>query len=432
MNKFNIECKKCGYITNNFTDWFKSDQKCHECKSNQVAVNYLDDSIKLEDIYKNYDESKGMWNYFNVLPLVNQDNIVSCGEGCPPIEKWEFLENYIKTLGADINIYIQRNDLSKATGTFKDMAGTVVASVLKENNIQEYVVASTGNIASAFSYYLFKAGIKLTAFIPKGSSKLHEAEISSYGHTVLRADGDYEKAKELAAKYAKNNSIPLAAGNFDPMRVEAKKIMVYEWMRQLGFIPDVYIQALSGGTGPLGIIKALDELKSTSLPKFIMVQSEKCAPMADAWKKAKSDNFPDEYEFDYPVYSNPDTKIVTLSTGNPKTYPVLSKVIRESNGDIIDYNEDKVTEVARLISLETGIKVGPAAAISIGALIKSVQEGKIVSGNRVVVNLGESIRRAPDFFENFISKAQIVDDNLDFEQVDKSSLKKNLWENIIS
>jgi len=49
--------------------------------------------------------------------------------------------------------------------------------------------------------------------------------------------GDYAKAKEIAAGYAAAHNIPISAGNIDPIRVEAKKTMVFEWLRQIDQIP---------------------------------------------------------------------------------------------------------------------------------------------------------------------------------------------------
>lgn len=75
--------------------------------------------------------------------------------------------------------------MNPGTGTFKDVAASVAASVLKENGVKRFAIASTGNIATAFSYYLAKAGISLSVFIPQDALMANEAEISSYGQKVL-------------------------------------------------------------------------------------------------------------------------------------------------------------------------------------------------------------------------------------------------------
>ena len=53
--------------------------------------------------------------------------------------------------------------------------------------------------------------------------------------------------------------------------------------------PDWYIQAVSGGLGPVGVIKGFAELKKLGLidkiPKIGIIQAEGCSPMVSAWKE---------------------------------------------------------------------------------------------------------------------------------------------------
>ena len=78
---------------------------------------------------------------------------------------------------------------------------------------------------------------------------------ANYLREVFRVLGDYSKAKNLAEKFSKDKKILTSGGTFDPMRVEAKKTIPFEWLRQMKDFPTAYIQALSGGTGPIGVIK---------------------------------------------------------------------------------------------------------------------------------------------------------------------------------
>ncbi len=403
-NKFYLQCRQCSTIVASFSEWFKSGQTCPECSGKQVYVEYNAGYDSLKRIIEQDKKPSSLWHYHDYLPLDYRENIISFDEGIVPIDRWRFIEDFAKNnFGINSKIYVQRYDLNQATGTFKDMAGTVVASVMNENKKTSYVVASTGNIANAYAKYLAAAGITVYAFIPKISSLFMEAGIAAYGQKVCRVDGDYDAAKKMAAAFAEKHGFLLAAGNFDPMRVEAKKTMVYEWVRLMDDFPTVYIQALSGGTGPLGIQKAFSELEPlnmiNTMPRQILVQSEKCAPMAFAWKKAKENNFPPNWENDYPVIENPETEIPTLSTGNPKTYPVLGKFVKETNGEIIACDETKAVDAARLVALEASVLSGPAAALPVAGLLESIKSGLIKDGDVVLLNLGEGIGRSPDFLQ---------------------------------
>ncbi|MBD3414948.1 MAG: pyridoxal-phosphate dependent enzyme [Candidatus Aminicenantes bacterium] len=436
-NKFNLICSNCDQEIDEFKEWFDSGQRCPQCGDNKADVVYSDRMDHIEDLLHDKDAYfSGLWRYFDYLPLNKKDNIVSCGEGIVPIDRWRFLEKFAKkNYNLRIKVFAHRHDDNFATGTFKDLAGSMIASVLKENNIQTYVTASTGNVGVAYARYLAAANITLYAFIPSNSSQAQEAEIGCFGQKVFRVNGDYQAAKEMALEFSKKNNILLAAGNFDPMRIEAKKTMVYEWLRLMLDFPTVYIQALSGGTGPLGIAKACNELKGMGffekMPRFILTQTDKCAPMANAWAEAKKKGFPEDWEKSFPIYHDPKTIIPTLATGYPKTYPFVSKLVHESGGEINDFPEVDTIPISRLIAYESAVRIGPAAAIAVGGFFRSLSDGLLKDDDVVIINVGEGIRRAPGFMSKLIYKTTRVNTLDDCGLMDRDQYRKRLWEDII-
>jgi threonine synthase len=435
--KFYLQCNSCGQKIEDFDIWFKNRQRCPSCGDNKADVIYPDGMAGIEDLLHDKDSHfSGLWRYFDYLPLNKKENIVSCGEGIVPIDRWRFLEKYAKeNHGIRCKVFAHRHDDNFATGTFKDLAGSMIASVLKENNIKTYVTASTGNVGVAYARYLAAADITLYAFIPSNASHAQEAEIGCFGQKVFRVNGDYQAAKELALEFSKKKGILLAAGNFDPMRIESKKTMVYEWLRLMLDFPTVYIQALSGGTGPLGIAKACKELEGLGffekMPRFILTQTDKCSPMADAWAEAKKKGFPEGWEKTYPIYHDPETIIPTLATGYPKTYPYVSKLVRESGGEINDFPEVDTIPVTRLVAYESAVRIGPAAAIAVGGFFKSLADGLLKDGDVVIINVGEGIRRAPGFMAKLIYSTSQVNTIKDCEIVKREDYRKKLWEDII-
>lgn len=432
--KFFLQCSLCNYKINDFSEWFSNRQRCPECGSNQAHIHYTKDVTNLKSLLLNSgNKLSGLWRYFDFLPLNNKKNIISCGEGDVQIVRWDFIEKLAKSkYNINCTVYAHRYDNSFATGTFKDLAGSVVSSVLKENNIQSYVVATTGNIGVAYTRYLTDAGITLYVFIPRASPIAHEAEISCFGQKVFRVDGDYSRTKELALEFSQKHDITLAAGNFDPLRIEAKKTMVYEWLRMLPEFPTVYIQGLSGGTGPLAIAKGCKEIENLNLfkklPRFIMIQTDKCSPMADAWKKAKKDGFPKDWEKFYPIYNNPETTIPTLATGYPKTYPVLSPLIRQSEGEILSFAEKYAIDVARYVAYNSAVRIGPAAAIAVGGFLKALKNKYIKNDDIVMLNIGDGIRRDPDFMKQLIYTTTHVKNLDECSLFDRKSLEPQITE----
>ncbi|MBI5102979.1 MAG: pyridoxal-phosphate dependent enzyme [Nitrospirae bacterium] len=433
MKKFSLVCNTCSKSFNDFVEWFASNQVCPDCGGQYVEAIYENLIERLiKNFVKNKHSLKGMWRYYDILPLNSERNIVTAGEGNVSIDRWHFLEAFAKQyFNVSCQVYVHRNDNNNATGSFKDLAGSLVASVLQENNIQQYVVASTGNIGVAFSRYISRYNGTLYVFIPEHSPLFKEAEISIFGQRVYRVMGDYAAAKSMAEAFSREKNILSACGAFDPMRVEAKKTMALEWFRQLDYFPDVYIQALSGGTGPIGVIKGCRELITAKmikkLPRLILVQTSRCAPMAEAWNLAKSMGFPDGWQKRYPVYDNPDTGISTLATGNPSAYPVLSNYIKESNGDIIDFPEDIVNDLARVIASETSVRLGPAAVVAVGGYFNALKKGLILKDDHVLINLGEGIRRDPEFMVQLNKKSIRVSRSGECTLFDRAQYKNEIW-----
>ncbi|MBQ3689559.1 MAG: pyridoxal-phosphate dependent enzyme [Bacteroidales bacterium] len=434
--KYYFVCKNCGHKIESFKEWFDLGQKCPECGKNFVDTKYTTSPEKLKDLIFNAKDVKNLWHYFDFLPLDDEKNIVSAGEGVSPVSRWDFLEEVAKKeYGKTLKVYVMRHNFNDGTRTFKDIAGTLAASVLKENCVTDYAVASTGNTANAFSHYLAKAGINLYVFMPQDAVKENIASVSAYGQKAVICKGDYAFAKKIAGEFTAKNNILMTIGNTDPLRVESKKTWVYEWLRLTGELPTVYIQALSGGTGPIAVEKAIHEVSQFGdykCPRFISVQPSLCDPMTQAWEKAKSQNFPEGWQQDFPKIQNPKTKVQTLATGVPGTYPIIADLTKNSGGEIITFDEEKTADVARLVAFKTLEKIGPASAIGLGGYFESLKKGLLKDGDVVMINLGEGLERASFFLSELAYNFDTVTSSDEIKPFNRKDLEFKLWKKILS
>ncbi len=431
--KFKLICRTCGHEINSFDEWFANNQKCPVCGDNKVYVKYNTPPEKLLDIIKQNPHPKSMWVYFDFLPLNDPANIVSEGEGVSPMERWYFLEKFAKDkYNIDIQVIVNRNDLSPATHTFKDKGASLAASVLKEHGIKEYVVASTGNTATAFAYYLAKANISLTVFMPEDSLDENAAHIGALGQKVCIVKGDYAKAKAVAKQYAKKYNILSSGGNLDPLRLEAKKTQAFEMIRQLGRIPDVYIQAISGGTSPFALEKAFIDFENTNilgkLPRLLLCQGNHCAPQAEAWENAKKQGFPPGWENNYPTYENPKAIVPTLATGKPVLYPLMARLVKKSGGEIFPVMEELATDIARLVAYEKILRIGPASAIGLLGFFEALHRGYIHNGEMVYINMGEGYERAYTFLRDVAYTMQYILGADECARFDRQIYHDKVWE----
>ncbi len=431
--KFHFVCRSCGYEIDGFEEWFAHGQKCPKCGDNKIYTVYHTDKQKLKKLVKPNQKPTSIWHYFDFLPLNNKENIITEGEGVSPMERWEFFEKFAREkYGLNIQVIVNRNDLSPATHTFKDKGASLAASVLKEHGIKEYVVASTGNTATAFAYYLAKANISLTVFIPEDALDENAAHIGALGQKVCIVKGDYARAKQVAKEYAKKYGILISGGNLDPLRLEAKKTQAFEMLRQLGRIPDVYIQAISGGTSPFALEKAFLDFEDTNIlgkmPRLLLCQGNHCAPQAEAWEKAKERGFPEGWEYDYPIYQNPKAIVPTLATGNPVLYPFMARLVKKTGGEIFPVMEEIATDIARLVAYEKTLRIGPASAVALLGFFEALHRGYIKDGEMVYINMGEGYERAYTFLRDVAYTMQYILGADECQRFDRSTYHDKVWE----
>ena len=400
--KYKIVCKKCGEAVGTFRDWFANDQKC-PCGSNYAEVTYP--GTHYRDLPKYFDgEVQSHFHYFEYLPLESRENIVSCGEGAIPMERWEHLERHARERhGIDCKVYMYRNDLNGGTASFKDVSGSLAASVMKENGVGAYCLASTGNAGAAYAAYLAHAGIRFTCFSPSWVDDRTADAIRSTGQTLVVSKGSYGDAKAECADFHSRTGVPMSCGNTDPIRVESKRTIVFECLRQLGRLPTVYMQAVAGGTSPIAFEKGFRDIRPDfphcHMPRMLLVQQDECDPMVSAWEWAKEHNFPVGYEQHYAAKQPCRTRIGILTAAMPGNYPLVAPLVRSSGGDFLRVAEASLPAYGLQMKRATGILLGPASMVCYAGFFKALEQGLIKQDDVVLLNCGESSRRAQWFVD---------------------------------
>ena len=395
--KYQLRCKKCGKVIGDFATWFNQDQQC-ECGSGYAEVEYTSNEPfrfheKTTDSYQNY--------YFDILPIEDSNNIVSAGEGLIAMEHWQHLEDYAKRKGIDCKVYVYRNDQNSGSGSFKDISAALAATVLKEKGVKEYCLASTGNAGVAFATYLAKAGIKFTEFAPNCIDPATVEAIKRVGQPVVISKGGYGDAKAEAAAYHKEQHVLISGGNTDPLRIESKRLLAYECLRQIGELPTVYMQAVAGGTSPLALEKGIRDLKRCGmidadrpLPRMLLVQQDECDPMVTAWEKATAAGFPEGWEKQYEAKKDIKTRIGILTAANPGNYPLVAPMVKSSDGTFIRVKEAELSRYGKEMLANQGILMGPASMVCYAGFFHAVDNGFIKDGDIVLLNTGEGSDRA--------------------------------------
>ncbi|MBC7250703.1 MAG: pyridoxal-phosphate dependent enzyme [Anaerolineae bacterium] len=372
-----------------------------------------------------------MWRYRELLPLQNDEHRITMGEGGTPLLH---AANLGMMLGAP-HIYV-KDERQGPTGSFKDRQASLSISMMKELGVTEAVVASTGNVAISYSAYSALAGIKLWAFLTSLVPPEKMREVAIYGSEVVKVTGTYDQTKQVAAEFARRQGIYLDRGIRSIAARESMKTVAFEIAEQLPLFlgkgstpwraPDWYIQAVSGGMGPVGVWKGYQELVQMGLvermPRLACIQAEGCAPMVWSFQKG--------LEQAEPVL-RPRTRVITVATGHPgPAYTFLARAIREHGGAFEAISDQETFRAMHVMAKLNGLSMEPAAALAFAGLFKLLSKGVIRRDEVVVVNcsghtfpvekhlLGEDWARTVEL----PGEAPAVEDGLlsSLEQLDRS------------
>jgi threonine synthase len=333
------------------------------------------------------DRPFDLWRYMELLPLLDQSHRISMGEGGTPLLRAVNLE---MMLGCS-HVYV-KDERQGPTGSFKDRQASLSISVMKSLGITEAVVASTGNVAISYSAYSAHAGIKLWAFLTSLVPPDKMREVAIYGSEVVKVTGTYDQTKQVAAEFARRQGVHLDRGIRSIAVRESMKTVAFEIAEQLPVFlgtgstpwraPDWYIQAVSGGMGPVGVWKGYRELKKMGLtdrmPRLACIQAAGCAPMVQSYQKG--------LEQAEPVL-HPHTRVITIATGAPgPAYSFLSRVIRKHGGAFAAVSDEETFRALNVMAKLDGISMEPAAAAAFAGLFTLLSEGVIRREDVVVVN----------------------------------------------
>ena len=381
---FVIRCLDCGHAA----PFMPSSMHCPNCNSPWREAEY-----ELEGVARTFpaslkDRSFDLWRYRELLPIHDPNPMLQLGEGGTPLIRAANLGNM---LGLP-NLFI-KDERQGPTSSFKDRQAAVTIAALKEAGITEMVAASTGNVAISLSAYAARAGIKLWAFVTSLVPEVKMREIALYGSQVVKITGSYDQAKQIAAEFARRRGLYQDMGARTVTAVEAMKTIAFEIAEQYSMYqtgtnsapwrtPDWYIQAVSGGMGPLGVYKGFKELLQMGLinriPRLVPIQAEGCAPMVAAWRSglAKAE-----------AVLAPNTRIETLATGDPgRTYTMLRERVIETDGLFDSVSDEDAYRAMHVLAKLEGISAEPAAAAAFAGLFKLARAGVIKPTDSVVVN----------------------------------------------
>jgi threonine synthase len=327
-----------------------------------------------------------LWRYHEVLPVRDETNIVTLGEGMTPLLP---LPSYGAAIG--VPSLLMKDEGLIPTGTFKARGAAVGVSRAKELGVTGVAMPTNGNAGAAWAVYAARAEMKSLIAMPVDAPSITRAECVVSGAELYLVDGLIGDAGKLVnAAVRERTGYQEVSTLKEPYRLEGKKTMGYEIVEQLGWqAPDVILYPAGGGVGLIGIYKALLEMRELGwlkgeLPRLVAVQAEGCAPIVEAYKAGKDESV-----------AFPDAQTVAFGITVPKALGdfLVLEAVRATEGTAIAVSDAELLAEQAELARREGAFICPEGAACMAAARQLRESGWLREGDRtVVLNTGAGIK----------------------------------------
>lgn len=359
---------------------------CLACNAPLVAEYALAEARAQVDREEIHQRRGSMWRWHELLPLRSPGNLVTLGEGDTPILP-------LQRLGAELGferLYLKDESLCP-TGSFKARGLSVAVSKAKELGIEKAIIPTAGNAGGALAAYASRAGMQVCIYMPSDTPLANVLESQITGAEVTLVDGLISDAAKLAGAKSREEGWFDFSTFREPYRLEGKKIMGYEIAEAFDWqLPDVILYPTGGGTGLVGIWKAIGELAelgwldTAARPRMIAVQAAGCAPVVDAIENGKT-------QCDF--WEGANTQASGLRVPRSFADRLIIKTILESGGSAVGVSDEAIFQAQRQLARMEGIFAAPEGAATLAGLLELKKRSLVQKDERILLlNTGSGLK----------------------------------------
>lgn len=327
---------------------------------------------------------KDLWRYAPLLPL-EESEIRSRGEGGTPLYRLEHLGAGGRVARVKVAALYVKDEGLNPTGTFKARGMAVAVPMACALGATRLVVPTAGNAGVALALYAATYGAAPIILMASDGPEETVREAMAYRASVLQVEEDIADAGRIARDLAEATETFNVATLREPYRVEGKKTMLFEIWEALGGFPDWIVFPTGGGTGIVGMWKALHELRDLGWydgpwPRFGVVQADGCAPLVKAWKEGAESAEP---------WPHPMTEAAGLRVPVTIADRLVLKAIRETRGAAVAVSDAAMRVSILNLAASEGISACLEGAATLAGFRRLYDDGVITTDDRVVlVNTG--------------------------------------------
>ena len=315
----------------------------------------------------------GFWRYYPLLPITNQESIISLGETITPLIN---ISNEYKNLQVLI-----KDEGRLPTGSFKARGLALAVAMAKEFKLEHLAIPTNGNAGAALAAYASRAGLKSSVYCPKDTPQINILETKLQGAETFLIDGLINDCGKIVLEGKESQGWFDVSTLKEPYRLEGKKTMGIELAEQLNWkLPDAIFYPTGGGTGLIGMWKAFHELHAMGwikkpFPRMYAVQSTGCAPIVRAFNKGE--RFAE-------LWQNPTSEPWGIRVPVAVGDFLILDAIYESNGSAIAVDDNTVITKRNELA-NKGIMLCPEGAATALALDHAIQSGEVKPEEEVVL-----------------------------------------------
>ncbi len=368
-----LECSECGQPHSAHRLQLVSE--CH--KVPLVATYDLQERLSRATAIDLHDAS--MWRYRALLPLLDDENKVTLGEGFTPLMR-------LPTLGGryDLRSLLLKDEGQNPTGSFKARGLSMAVSKAKELGATGCIIPTAGNAGVAMAAYCARAGLRAVVAMPRHTPKAFKEECYWYGAEVQLIDGLINDCAAWVRQHNANGELLDVSTLKEPYRLEGKKTMGYELAEQLDWqLPDVLLYPAGGGTGLIGIWKAFREMQQlgwlapgAKLPRMVAVQADACQPLVATYTGKQANCH---------AYVGKPSIANGLAVPHPLGEQMMLRVLAESNGTALSITDEEMMEGMRELGRHEGLFVAPEGGAVWLAARKLLASGWIAPHEQILL-----------------------------------------------
>ncbi|MHA2431827.1 MAG: threonine synthase [Candidatus Thorarchaeota archaeon] len=365
---------------------------CTECDGVLHALYDLDSMRDILSPRKLERRGPGVWRYSELLPIREQKNMVSLGEGGTYLHKCDRLA---KETGLR-NLYL-KDETTNPTGAFIDRGTAVEISAAKERGLRSVCCGSSGNLAASFVAYAARAGLNSKVFIgQRGTVDVGKFyQILAYAADVEIVK-NHEEALARAQREGRRNHCVMG---HNPHFLEGEKTTVYETCEQLEWAaPDCIVVPMGNGGHISMIWKGLTELEqvgliSQSTARLVGAQADGCSPIVDAFQRGDRNIIPAKMG---------STVAFDIGVKSPSSGHNALNAIEMSKGTAQAVSDREILEAVRFLAKLEGVFAEPSSATTIAVLKKLVESGSVDRSDIVVCMITGMGLKYPEIARTFV------------------------------